>query len=343
MASESQFATLVETNAPFIRISVFEHSSAHSIENFLDGEAHIRMNNGDEFKFAVVFKKLHRKESLDIFIQQKDSYCKDIKLPLLLICSPLTPFLAEYCENNKINYIDTVGNARIHIAGLHIMIEGKKPSHNLTYEGRRITGITEGIMKLLFVILSEPTMLLTKNYRQLAGLANISLGMVSKSFYYLTQRGFYRKTSTGGRLISVPELMKLWLKEYAFVIKPKLKGVMVICTEQWENIPMAEGDYWGGEVAAAKISNKLYPERLQLFTHQALQQRLAKLRMKPSKNGNLWLVSAFWGKGFELNEQAKVMLAIAELLASQDDRNIEVAEFLDEQYLRVEKTIITPN
>ncbi|UYI47689.1 type IV toxin-antitoxin system AbiEi family antitoxin [Vibrio natriegens] len=80
----------------------------------------------------------------------------------------------------------------------------------------------------------------------------------------------------------------------------------------------------------------LQPYELQLFTFEPLQKKLALLKAaKPDPAGRLWLVPAFWGKGLDINIKAKALLAVAELLASSDSRNKEVAELINEQYLHL--------
>ncbi|WP_219722521.1 type IV toxin-antitoxin system AbiEi family antitoxin [Salinivibrio kushneri] len=53
------------------------------------------------------------------------------------------------------------------------------------------------------------------------------------------------------------------------------------------------------------------------------------------------MVPAFWGKALDININAKALLAVAELLASRDSRNKEVAERINEQYLHL-KTLPEP-
>jgi hypothetical protein len=96
---------------------------------------------------------------------------------------------------------------------------------------------------------------------------------------------------------------------------------------------MEEDDFWGGEAAAEKLTQYLHPQELQLFTRQPLQKKLAQLKCRPNPEGLLWLVPAFWGAKLAWSETSQALLAVAELEASKDSRNIEVARMIHEQYL----------
>ncbi|MBU9811053.1 hypothetical protein J1785_15125 [Rahnella sp. SL6] len=132
-------------------------------------------------------------------------------LPVLLICNRLSPARVDYCSQNRINFIDSAGNACIDVPGLYIIIQGRQEEKKVTAAG----GIfPAGVMKLLFVVLSEPDAL-NKTYRQLAELSGLSLGMVSKAFDVLEQRRHYRKAKSGRRIMDTDGLCVMWIKDSA--------------------------------------------------------------------------------------------------------------------------------
>lgn len=298
----------------------------------LDTTAELISPDGKVFTFAMEIRKIHRKESL-IGFRNKIADSQDAP-PALLICNRLTPALAEYCFINRLNYIDTSGNAVIQLPQLYVLVEGKAAKKPVPVKAR----FAEGVMKLLFVLLSSPESL-NDTYRSLAVRSGISLGMVSKAFEFLAAQKYYRKTQGGRRLMNIEELQVLWLRDYAAALLPKLSSIPLVAPDSWHDISLLSGEFWGGEVAAAELTEGyLIAERGKLFTPRPLAQRRQELGLKPDREGKLQLVSSFWGSDFELNKKAKAMLCVAELLASVDDRNLETAKFINDKYLKLSES-----
>lgn len=185
-------------------------------EGGTDGSATLTTSYGQKTHFTLEVKTVHRMETLSGV--ERRTLTPVNNLPVLLICNRLSPALVDYCSQNRINFIDSAGNARIDVPGLCIMIQGKQEEKKVTPAG----GIfPAGVMKLLFVVLSEPDAL-NKTYRQLAELSGISLGMVSKAFDVLEQRRHYRKAKSGRCLMDTDGLCAMWIKDYARSLKPRL-------------------------------------------------------------------------------------------------------------------------
>lgn len=282
--------------------------------------------------FAAEVKQISRLSTLSAIGRKSDETAEH---PLLLICNPLTERMSEYCSINGINYIDTAGNMQINVPGLYMHVTGKQAEKAITAAG----SLPEGVMKLLFVLISDPDSL-NKPYRQLAELSGISLGMVSKAFELLEQRRHYRKAQSGRRLIEPEALCTLWIKEYARALKPRLDHLIVSAPESWTHLTLAEGEYRGGELAAAVLTdNYLIPESGIIYTPHSLLQRRKELNLKPVPEAGLQLIRRFWGS-FILNEKAEAMLCVADMLDAQDDRTLEVARIINDNYLELSEAAL---
>ena len=292
---------------------------------FTDGELRLIVS-GEEYGFYVEVKTIHRKESLS-------SLFADAAPNTLLICNRLTPYLVDICIENGVNFIDNAGNVRINNGALHIWIESqqtRQSQKDLNLVGKS-NKLGEGAAKLLFVLLSNPDVL-NFPYREMAEYANISLGMVSKGLGTLQAESLISLGKTR-RILDAERMLSLWIESYRLSIRPKLGGIRLQLEGEWQDIPMVDNDFWGGEAAAEKLTQYLHPQELQLFTRQPLQKKLAQLKCRPNPEGNLWLVPAFWGAKLAWSETSQALLAVAELEASKDSRNIEVARMIHEQYL----------
>lgn len=331
MKPESDLLAQALSNLPPHFLPQGDHHPPHTDHN---NETTITLGADDQrLQFEVVIKIIHRKESLAALLPTAHPQ-------RLLVCNPLTDFLADYCTEHLINFIDTAGNARINAPGLTLWITGKQLQNQstgtTTDTGARMS---IGTMKLLFVLLTHPE-IRDAPYRELNVLAGISLGMVSKGYTYLKKEGYVRASGKHHRFMNEEELSIQWLRDYRTVLRPKLGGIQLTAPQQWRDIPLLKRDVWGGEVAADQLTNYLQPEQWQLFTSERLQQRIAQLGLRPTNHGTLWLVPAFWGEELQIDEKAQALLAVAELLTNGDSRNIEAAEIINEQYLHL-KTLPT--
>lgn len=167
----------------------------------------------------------------------------------LLITDVLTPNLQQYCIENSINFIDSAGNLFIQRPGLFLLIRGQKSTVRL----KQTNTLSIGIMKLLFVILADKE-LINHSYREIAEMANISLGMVSKEFSYLKNNHLYRESSTGRCLTSPDELYTQWIQNYATILRPKFKILTLSDDIDWQTILLHDGEYWGGRSRGLSIN-----------------------------------------------------------------------------------------
>jgi hypothetical protein len=297
-----------------------------------DGWATLTGPGGEAATFALEVKRIHRKSSLMFAREQMARFPSTV--PALLVCNRLTTALAKYCADNQINFIDTAGNARVQVPGLYLLIEGRYAKKPVVASNR----FAEGVMKLLFVLLSSPEAL-SDTYRILAEKAGISLGMVSKAFDYLEAQRHFRKSQKERRLMNEEELLVLWLRDYATSLRPRLDSLWSTPPDSWDNIVPGPSEYWGGEMAAAKLSEGyLIPESGILFTPIRLSLRRQQLKLKAGPGKKFQLVSCFWGIRFKLNPKAEAMLCVAELLASGEDRNREIARMINDKYLHLSES-----
>lgn len=300
-------------------------------QHTFDGTLLLSMPDGRETSFCTEVITQPRSAWLEQWRKRIDSV--GARHAGLLICLYLSPALQQYCINNALNFIDGAGNAFISAPGLYVHISGKKSERRVEQSG----SLSIGIMKLLFVLLSDEKAI-NYTYREIAELAGISLGMVSKGFDYLASKKLYRESNDGRRFTRINELCWLWVQEYPIVLRPKLKTLRLTGELSWQNASLLEGECWAGEVAGHKLSGGyLHPEKFEIFTSHSFTERWKALGLRPSPAGNWLLIQRFWGEAFTIDERAWALLTVAELLALNDDRNIETARRINAQYLHIAK------
>lgn len=337
MYREEQLFEELSHNLPEgLEISVHRKVNTSSDEGY-DGFIDLNTAQGQTFSFVFQTRFRPRKENILFWeeIQKKHRFSR----PGLLVCDRITTALEKYCIERGIHFLDGAGNASIILPGLFLRVAGRK-TQAFNDEPTRMS---HGVMKLLFILLSEPGSI-NETYRNLASLAGISLGMVSKAFDYLEAKRFYRQSKQGRRLTDPEAITALWIQEYAVVLRPRFKILRLEGSSNWQTLSLEPGECWGGEAAASILSDGyLSPEQIQLFTPVPLSYRRDSLHLRPHPKGNFQLTSAFWGENFTPSKRAIVLLTIAELMASQDDRNIETAGLLNDRYLQLKATTLFGN
>lgn len=334
---EQLFEELTRNLPEGLKISVQRNVNSSKKDEGYDGFIEIKTADGQAFPFVFQIRFRPRKENLLFWADLQARY--RFSHPGLLICDRITPALERYCTEKSLHFLDSAGNASITVPGLFLRVSGRK-NQIFNDEPARMSS---GVMKLLFVLLSEPG-LINENYRHLARLAGISLGMVSKAFDYLESKRFYRQSKQGRRLTDPDAITALWIREYAVGLRHKLKTLRLEESASWRTLSLEPGECWGGEAAANILSDGyLIPEKIQLFTPFPLSSRQETLRLRVHPKGNFHLTCAFWGQDFTPSKRAIVLLSIAELMASQDDRNIETAGLLNDKYLQLKTTTLFGN
>lgn len=320
---EEEILFEVQSNLPeWLKIEFNNYNN-----QYYDGSLVLRVNNNHCYEFVYELKRNIRKEILFKILHTNEFYY-DSKA-LLLLCNYMTPKLQEYCIDNKINFIDSVGNIAIQHDQLVVIVTGlknNKPQVNLNR-------MTLTLMKLIFILLSDEQSV-EYNYRQLSALANISLGAVKNGFDYLLHSHFCRiDQHNRRRLIKRDQLVRVWLQNYGLLrsdmVTKRFSGNLA-----WQDIQLHNGEFWTGEVEASMLmQGYLIPEKIQLVTHERLFQRGRSLELVPDDRGNIELISAFWGEKFMPSKIGIELLTVAELLISQDARNIETVRKINEQYI----------
>ena len=93
--------------------------------------------------------------------------------------------------------------------------------------------------------------------------------------------------------------------------------------------------YWGGEVAAEKLTGYLKPAKITIYARKNLDRLIVENRLRPDVNGDIEILEAFWAVDTELqmNGVVPALLIYADLLATTNPRNIETARLIYDRYL----------
>jgi hypothetical protein len=296
---------------------------------------------GKRLQFFAEVKAVDRAVALAAVKHQLEPYGRKG----VLVAPYLTAELAQHCRDRlDLQFIDTAGNAYLRTPGLYVFVQGERP-HGPTAQtamGAR-GGATATALRVVFVLLCRPE-LLNAPYREIAEAAGIALGTVGWAFLDLERRGYLAAAPQrrNRHLLEPTRLLDEWVTNFPIRLRPKLNLRRFRAPDLgwWEQARLPDGARWGGEVAAAKLTDYLKPATGTIYlepakARDALVTLVQEHRLRADPQGNVEILDAFWKLPEEDTPRDLVppLLVYADLMATLDPRNLEVAKRIREQYI----------
>ncbi|MGI2029119.1 type IV toxin-antitoxin system AbiEi family antitoxin [Endozoicomonas acroporae] len=258
----------------------------------------------------------------------------------LLVAKYITPKTANMLREAGVQFLDTVGNAYINQPSLFVYVQGLKPE---------VTGRSErpgkafkfAGLKVVFALLENPA-LLNQPYRSIAEQAGVALGAIGHVLDDLVGQGFVNASKVSGRTILDPRgLMDKWVEAFPLLQRKQHIGSFTTdfpITRETMDLN-GFGGWWGGEVAAEHYTQYINPKDVTFYvTKEAMKDVMWALKLRKLKPGEypktkVDLYQPFWTEWLQ-PEGAFVhpMVTMAELIATAEPRNLQVAERLYDKY-----------
>ena len=255
----------------------------------------------------------------------------------ILVTHFVNPLMADRLKQMDLPFIDTAGNAYLNVPPLFIFIKGNRPTEKLEKEPITRAFQPTGL-KVVFAFLCHPA-LVTAPYRDIATAADVALGTVGLVVTNLRELGYLVDMGKRGRrLANRKKLLDRWVTAYPEQLRPKLLigRFGTTKTDWWKDAPLTDFKaYWGGEVAAKKLTQYLKPKMITIYAKEPTAELQLKYRFKNNTDGDIELLRAFWDVERDRVDREMVppLLVYADLLATGDPRNIETAKLVYEQEL----------
>jgi hypothetical protein len=293
-------------------------------------------------RYMVQVKRQLRPANMGAALHQLNRQADLHGLPGLLVADHIMPDMADTLRQQGREFLDAAGNAYLRQATVLVWVTGRKPvAKTMALPVGRAFQPTG--LQVLFALLCHPEWI-NLPYRELAIRAGVAHGTVGWVMPDLQQQGFVTdvKGKRGTRrLYETERLLALWVDAYARQLRPRLLvgRYYVAKLDGWQDWPLAAHDaQWGGEPAAALLTQYLKPGELTLYADKLPGLLAGKYRfMKDPDVGHQAVVDVrrrFW-KFPQGDAETCVppVLVYADLMATGDARCIETAKRLYEDHV----------
>lgn len=265
----------------------------------------------------------------------------------ILITEYIPKKIRYLLKEENIFFLDTAGNGFIRDDSLFIFISDEMKKKNISSPKLSRLFYSSGL-KLIFSLINYPE-LINENYRKIADVSHISLGSVSNLMNEL-KKSDYMIGLDGDRLklINVENLIAQWIEAYPKRFRPKLiKGTYRFVnpefSKNWRDISFEKfpNTFWGSEAAGEILTKYIKAGKITIYTNDNLLDVIKELKLVPDENGQIEILDIFWdiswfreNMALEVSKKlVPIFLIYADLIISQNDRNLEGAKMLYEQYL----------
>lgn len=261
---------------------------------------------------------------------QVKAQLEGLKEAPLLVAPYITRETAQRCRELHLGFMDTAGNAYLEAKGLFVWVVGE--TRPLEVKQARFRALTPAGLQIAFALLCRPDLVQT-NYREIARAANVALGTVGPAVKDLESRGHLQLVPGGVRRMPDPKrLVEEWVAHYHTTLRPKLNPRRFEADTETlaEKELQTYGAFWGGEVAADKLTHTLKPATYTIYAREPIAKLVAGLRLRARPAGRVEILDVFWNfpPMPDRPDVVPPLLVYADLLATQEGRNLEAAKTL---------------
>lgn len=333
---ETAIDALATTTGIIGNVLALESTTAHGTR--ADAELELLVE-GRPYPYLIEIKQIDR---IAMLHQVKQRFAETPR-PCLLVAPRISTELADKCRELDVQFIDANGNGYLHAPGMFVLVKGQRPTQGSALNemlNGSVSASGTSAARLIFVLLCAPE-LLNVPYRILSQVAGVSLGAIGPIFNDLARRGFINNAKNNRRFLEKERLLSEWVTIYPVKLRPKLAPRRFRASDRdwWRTVDINRFDaVWGGEVAAEKLTNYLKPEKITIYMRAAtMRQNLSKLvidsKLRADPDGDIEVLERFWKLPTDKSPPGTVppLLAYADLVATMEPRNLEVATIIYKQ------------
>ena len=255
----------------------------------------------------------------------------------LLLAEHIPDALKQTLRQTHQNYLDGAGNCYIHVAGMLLIVQGRKltPTPAVAKQPFGKSGL-----RVLFTLLVQPDAI-NLSIRELAQQTGVSVGTVQQTIDYIKKSGYVVAIDDKRKkLTNIGKLREMWVSRNAIALKPSLsighfRLPKNLSPADWRQLTLQVGTHWSGEPAADALTGDLRPATLTLYTDQDRASLLKTYKLLPDPNGPVEVNEVFWKEAVDGSDIPTVppLLLYADLLAIDDPRTTDIARRIYQEYI----------
>jgi hypothetical protein len=325
-------ATQAFADATGLQVRVLAQPAQHEIH----ADAVVEVATPDQIlRFAAEIKRVDRFET-PAAVKAREA---PGGYPVLLIAPYIARETAKRCRELRLPFMDAAGNAYLEVPGTFVFIAGQ-PRPKEVPTTRRPRALTTAGLRIVFALLAQPR-LVRGTYRNIAAAANVALGIVGDILADLQGRGYLILGALDGpRLLAANQLLNEWVTNYPLILRRKLNARRFAAPDRdwWQKADLTQyRAWWGGEAAAAKLTNYLRPANVTIYVAGKADRIIIAHRLRADANGPVEILDAFWNEEPPAttypDDVVHPIIVYADLLATSDARNMEAAKIVYDRYL----------
>lgn len=259
------------------------------------------------------------------------------KRPIVVASAWIPPKLGlSLRQEQKLNYLDTAGNAYLNFPGLHVFRE-TSALPQVPVRPKRPVGeaFNASAVRVGLQLLLDPSVV-EASLRTLAALAGVSAPSAKFALDAFKRDGYVVETGKKGRrLVEREAFFRKWADSYNLRYRPR--RILGRYSSGVDRLVLDDSEAcWGGEDAANLLTHHLKPQAHVVYAYAAkIGALVAKNRMRSDPKGDVQVVRSCWDKRLEGAQMtAPVFVVYADLLDTRDPRCEEVAQRLLETSIR---------
>jgi hypothetical protein len=306
-------------------------------------------------QYHVEVKKWTQQANFGALVYQ----VQDLPGNKLLVADYVNKKLAARLKDAGVQFIDTAGNAYIDQDNLYLNIRGNDPVVTLTVneENRPNTAVPIGMnqeirpdqrwttgraftptgLKVVYELILDPD-LINRPYRYIADRADVALGTVGWVLNDLTAKGLVANRGKKKTIRELKVLIETWAEAYPQKLRQKqlLGRFFTHDPTWWKKIDLKNlRAQWGGEVAAAEMTNYLRPQKAIIYLRGDLIPLMQQGRMTKVENmggANVEIYKPFWNRDLP-GKTVHPLIVYADLIVTGDPRNLETAKLIYDNFI----------
>lgn len=320
---------------------VLETPARHSDEYEVDAVIRLHIPGGKQLRYIVETK--YRLNQAAVLARARTQMLRATRGNLgeaLLVTRHLTAAQLDTCRNQlRMQVLDTAGNAYLEREGLYVLIRGQRPDRTDPIERSANAGTTAWL-RIVYVLLTGPEHRKT-TYRELAAAAGVALGGVGPVLRDLEHRKLMIADGRERLIVEPERLLNEWVTAYPTRLRPKLRPVRLRAEHhEWWKGRLPHGARWSGEVAADRLSHYLKPQQATIYVQPetrsaVMSQLVAQHGLRADPAGDVEVLDSPIASQPPTSPADIVhpLLVYADLIATLNPRNIEVAEIIRATHL----------